>query len=129
RGTPRQGRAAPRGKGPGRLRRRRAGGGPLGARPPRNPYPDRLAARPLPRRSPDARRPMTDHPSTDASAFRGVLPALVTPMHPDGAIDRDALDAVVESVVAGGVHGVVPCGTTGESATLTPEEQRGVIAR
>ncbi len=72
---------------------------------------------------------MTDHPSTDASAFRGVLPALVTPMHPDGAIDRDALDAVVESVVAGGVHGVVPCGTTGESATLTPEEQRGVIAR
>ena len=71
---------------------------------------------------------MTD-PTPDASAFRGVLPALVTPMHPDGQVHWAALAELVERVVEGGVHGVVPCGTTGESATLTAEEQRAVIAR
>ncbi|HEY6460994.1 MAG TPA: 4-hydroxy-tetrahydrodipicolinate synthase, partial [Polyangiaceae bacterium] len=44
-------------------------------------------------------------------------------------IDWDAFDALVEAQVAGGVAGIVPCGTTGESPTLTHEEQEAVIAR
>lgn len=68
-------------------------------------------------------------PSTDATAFRGVLPALVTPMRSDGEINWDALLDQTEWVLTHGVHGVVPCGTTGESATLAPDEQRAVIKR
>jgi 4-hydroxy-tetrahydrodipicolinate synthase len=58
--------------------------------------------------------------------FRGTLTALVTPFR-GGAIDYAALEAHVERQIAGGVDGLVPCGTTGESPTLTPEEQRGVV--
>lgn len=58
--------------------------------------------------------------------FRGVLPALVTPFR-NGEVDEDAFVALVERQVAGGVHGVVPVGTTGESATLTHAEHRRVV--
>jgi 4-hydroxy-tetrahydrodipicolinate synthase len=58
--------------------------------------------------------------------FRGVLPALVTPFR-DGAVDEDAFVALVERQIAGGVHGLVPVGTTGESATLSHEEHRRVV--
>lgn len=58
--------------------------------------------------------------------FRGVLPALVTPFR-NGAVDEDAFVALVERQIAGGVHGLVPVGTTGESATLSHEEHRRVI--
>ncbi|MDZ4375088.1 MAG: 4-hydroxy-tetrahydrodipicolinate synthase [Phenylobacterium sp.] len=58
--------------------------------------------------------------------FRGVLPALVTPFR-DGAVDEDAFVALVERQIAGGVHGLVPVGTTGESATLTHDEHRRVV--
>lgn len=68
-------------------------------------------------------------PSTDATAFRGVMPALVTPMRSDGEINWDALLDQTEWVLTHGVHGVVPCGTTGESATLSADEQRAVIER
>jgi len=61
--------------------------------------------------------------------FRGVGPALVTPMGPDGSVDLDAFAEHVEWVVDEGVHFVVPCGTTGESATLEPAEQADVIRR
>lgn len=61
--------------------------------------------------------------------FRGVGPALVTPMGPDGSIDLDAFSDHVAWVVDEGVHFVVPCGTTGESATLEPAEQAAVIRR
>jgi len=66
---------------------------------------------------------------TDMSRFRGVGPALVTPMRPDGSIDLDAFARHVESVIEGGVHFLVPCGTTGENVTMTDEEQRRVIQR
>ena len=59
--------------------------------------------------------------------FKGCLVALVTPFR-DGAIDRRALDALVDHVIAGGVDGLVPCGTTGESPTLSEQEQQDVIA-
>lgn len=61
--------------------------------------------------------------------FQGVGPALVTPMGPDGSLDLHAFDAHVERVVQAGVHFLVPCGTTGESATLTPDEQQRLIRR
>ena len=58
--------------------------------------------------------------------FRGVLPALVTPFR-DGAVDEDAFVALVERQIAGGVHGLVPVGTTGETATLSHAEHRRVV--
>ena len=54
------------------------------------------------------------------------MPALVTPFR-DGAVDEKAFVALVERQIAGGVHGVVPVGTTGETATLSHEEHRRVV--
>jgi len=59
--------------------------------------------------------------------LRGCATALVTPFKADGAVDEDRLSALVERQIAGGVRLLVPCGTTGESATLTEEEDRRVI--
>jgi 4-hydroxy-tetrahydrodipicolinate synthase len=58
--------------------------------------------------------------------FKGCLVALVTPFR-DGAVDFRALEALVDHVLAGGVHGLVPCGTTGESPTLSAEETSEII--
>jgi 4-hydroxy-tetrahydrodipicolinate synthase len=60
------------------------------------------------------------------SPFKGVFPALVTPFR-DGAVDEAAFVALVERQIAGGVHGLVPVGTTGESATVSHEEHRRVV--
>lgn len=59
--------------------------------------------------------------------FRGCLVALVTPFR-DGEIDWPALDELVDYVIDGGVNGLVPCGTTGESPTLSADEQLKVIS-
>ncbi|MEZ5559610.1 MAG: 4-hydroxy-tetrahydrodipicolinate synthase [Pseudomonadales bacterium] len=61
--------------------------------------------------------------------LRGSIVALVTPMKADGALDWEALDALVEWHVQEGTHGIVPMGTTGESATLDTPEHLEVIAR
>jgi 4-hydroxy-tetrahydrodipicolinate synthase len=53
--------------------------------------------------------------------------ALVTPFTSGGAVDRERFRALVERQIAGGVSLLVPCGTTGESATLTEEEDMEVI--
>lgn len=58
--------------------------------------------------------------------FKGIITALITPLR-DGKVDEAALKALVERQVAAGVHGVVPMGTTGESATLTAEEHARVV--
>jgi 4-hydroxy-tetrahydrodipicolinate synthase len=58
--------------------------------------------------------------------FKGVLPALVTPFR-DGEIDEDAFVRLLERQIAGGVHGVVPVGTTGETSTLSHDEHRRVV--
>jgi 4-hydroxy-tetrahydrodipicolinate synthase len=52
---------------------------------------------------------------------------LVTPFARDGHIDERALQSLVEWQLAEGVHFLVPCGSTGEAATMTPDEQRRVI--
>jgi 4-hydroxy-tetrahydrodipicolinate synthase len=68
--------------------------------------------------------------STPNLRLSGTYTALVTPFSPDGGeLDPGALDALVEAQIQGGVSGLVPCGTTGESPTLTDEEQALVIKR
>ncbi|MFP4189287.1 MAG: 4-hydroxy-tetrahydrodipicolinate synthase [Halobacteriales archaeon] len=57
----------------------------------------------------------------------GVYPAIVTPFDEDGEVDYDALGHVIDHVEDGGVDGIVPCGSTGESATLTHEEHKRVV--
>ena len=58
--------------------------------------------------------------------FRGSMPALVTPFR-NGKVDDKAFVALVERQVAAGTHALVPCGTTGESATLSHEEHMHVV--
>lgn len=60
-------------------------------------------------------------------AWRGTFTALVTPFTSGGGVDRAALQRLVERQIEGGVEGLLPCGTTGEAATLTNEEHLGVI--
>lgn len=60
--------------------------------------------------------------------MRGCATALVTPFKADGAIDEDRLRALVDRQINGGVSLLVPCGTTGESATMTEDEDQRVIA-
>ena len=59
--------------------------------------------------------------------FKGSIVALVTPFK-NGAVDKDAFARLVEWHIAEGTHGLVPCGTTGESPTLSAEEHMGVVA-
>ena len=59
--------------------------------------------------------------------FRGVYTALVTPFTVDGEIDFQKLEELVEFNIAGGVDGLVPTGTTGESPTLDADEHLKVI--
>src|SRR5262245_56530952 len=59
--------------------------------------------------------------------FEGTYTALVTPFR-DGAVDYPAFGKLIELQVAAGIDGVVPCGSTGESATQTHEEHERVIA-
>jgi len=58
--------------------------------------------------------------------FKGTHTALITPFR-NGSVDIDAFEALIERQIAGGVTGVVPCGTTGESPTLTQKEQLKII--
>ena len=60
--------------------------------------------------------------------FTGMATAIVTPMHTDGSIDYEALGRFVEFQIGSGINGLVVMGTTGENATIEPEEQKKVIA-
>ena len=62
-----------------------------------------------------------------ASKLSGCGTALVTPFTESGAIDEQALRDLVEWQIAEGIHFVVPCGSTGEAATMTVEEHRRVV--
>jgi 4-hydroxy-tetrahydrodipicolinate synthase len=59
--------------------------------------------------------------------LRGCATALVTPFAADGGLDEARMRALVERQIAGGVKLLVPCGTTGEAMTMTPEEQVRVM--
>lgn len=58
--------------------------------------------------------------------FRGSIVALVTPFR-DNRVDEEALRALIEFQIEGGTSAIVPCGTTGESATLDFEEHKKVV--
>jgi len=58
--------------------------------------------------------------------FVGAMTALVTPMR-DGQVDEAALEALVEWQISEGIDALIPCGTTGESATLTHDEHGKVV--
>lgn len=58
--------------------------------------------------------------------LEGAFTALVTPFR-NGRLDEDAFRALIEWQIASGINGLVPCGTTGESATLSHEEHQAVI--
>ena len=60
--------------------------------------------------------------------LRGILAAVTTPFTADAsAVDEDNIRQQVERLVAAGIHGLVPTGSTGEFSSLTPEEHRRVI--
>ena len=59
--------------------------------------------------------------------FSGTYTAIVTPFNQDGSVDYSRLRALIDLQIAGGVAGIVPVGTTGESPTLTMEEHVEVI--
>ena len=59
--------------------------------------------------------------------FKGVLPALITPFTKDNKIDKHGFVQNIGFLIENGVSGIVPCGTTGESATLSIKEHEQVI--
>lgn len=59
--------------------------------------------------------------------MHGIHTALVTPFTADDAVDYDAFAALCQRQLEGGVHGLVPCGTTGETPTLTVDEQDDLL--
>jgi 4-hydroxy-tetrahydrodipicolinate synthase len=61
--------------------------------------------------------------------FKGAYTALVTPFTEAGEVDWGAFEALVERQVVGGIAGLVPCGTTGETPTLTDAEQVELVRR
>ena len=69
----------------------------------------------------------TDGDMRGTERFWGCGTALVTPFTTSGDIDERALGELVEWQVEQGIHFLVPCGTTGEAATMTPEEQARVV--
>ena len=60
--------------------------------------------------------------------FKGSIPALITPFS-NGEIDWKAFDQLVEWQIEQGSHGLVPCGTTGESPTLSHDEHNAIVQR
>src|ERR687890_339883 len=58
--------------------------------------------------------------------FSGAFTALVTPFR-NGEVDVEALESMVEFQIQGGIHGLVPCGTTGETPAMSEAEDRLVI--
>ena len=61
--------------------------------------------------------------------YRGVYTALITPFTDLGVVDYKALERIVNHQIEAGIDGLVPCGTTGESPTLSHEEHDRVIAQ
>ena len=59
--------------------------------------------------------------------FTGTYTAIVTPFQTNGQLDTEALERLVHAQIKGGVDGLVPVGTTGESPTLSYEEHIQVI--
>ncbi len=76
-----------------------------------------------------SRRPEPTRPVAATRPFlRGAFTALVTPFSADGALDEAAFRRLVRWQILAGIDGLVPCGTTGESPTLSTDERERLIA-
>jgi len=64
----------------------------------------------------------------DVTTLKGVIPAMVTPLTEGGAVDEPAVGRLVEHVVAAGVSGLLPLGSTGETASLDEPSRRAMLA-
>jgi 4-hydroxy-tetrahydrodipicolinate synthase len=64
----------------------------------------------------------------EVERLAGVLVALVSPLHRDGSVDEQAVSRLVDHVIAGGVHGVLALGSTGETASLDEPARRRLLA-
>jgi dihydrodipicolinate synthase/N-acetylneuraminate lyase len=64
----------------------------------------------------------------DTGTLRGVLPALITPLTLDGTVDEPAVGRLVEHMIAGGVHGLLALGSTGETASLDEPSRRRMLS-
>jgi len=69
-----------------------------------------------------------DHPTSTRPLLGGAFTALVTPFALDGSVDETAFRHLVRWQVLAGIDGLVPCGTTGESPTLSVVERERLIA-
>src|SRR5262249_1101711 len=98
----------------------------------RNPAARRRAAHPLAVRRRTrvhdrAGRPCFRRRAHMALTLQGTYTALVTPFAPDGSLDLQSLAGLCEWQIASGIDGLVPCGSTGEAATLSHEEHVRVV--
>ncbi|MHC2994470.1 MAG: 4-hydroxy-tetrahydrodipicolinate synthase [Candidatus Atribacteria bacterium] len=59
--------------------------------------------------------------------FKGSLVAMITPFKENGEVDEKGIEKLVEFHIQNGTNGIVPCGTTGESPTLSHEEHKRVV--
>ena len=59
--------------------------------------------------------------------FKGAGVALITPMREDGSVNYETLEKLIKFQIENGTDAIISCGTTGESATLSPEERRAII--
>ena len=59
--------------------------------------------------------------------FKGIIPPVITPFHQDGAIDKDGFAAMLEHLIASGVHGIILGGTTGEYYAQSRDERVGLL--
>jgi N-acetylneuraminate lyase len=64
-----------------------------------------------------------------APPLKGLIPAAVTPMHADGSVDIERVDALVEHYARDGADGLFVCGTTGESVSLSTDERMRLAER
>ena len=64
----------------------------------------------------------------EIEGLSGVLVALASPLHRDGGVDEPGVRRLVEHVIGGGVHGLLPLGSTGETAALNEGSRRRILA-
>src|SRR5436189_5637019 len=75
----------------------------------------------------DARRATSARKWKKGEPLAGCGTAMITPFTAKGAIDEAALRALVDWQIAQGIHFLVPCGSTGEAATMTVDEHKRVV--
>ena len=71
--------------------------------------------------------PNRSYPNRNQAQISGVICALVTPFSPDGSLDKDSTRRLLDFVVEGGVHAVMPAGTTGEGPLMSLDDRRALL--